>query len=149
MSDALMAQQRGIVLHACHCGWGDIWEWAAGLGVNHWRIGQDISDDFNYPGNREKYYFDVLDQQYPGSRFVLTTRDLNAWLESRTGHVERNDTAPARNIGFESPRVPVDRDAHFERLREQADLREGLPSHEHEIGRGPGRGRRPRRRSSG
>lgn len=62
MSEALMAQKRGIVLHACHCGWGDIWEWAAGLGINHWRIGQDISDDFNYPGNREKYYFDVLDQ---------------------------------------------------------------------------------------
>ena len=62
MSDALLAQKRGIVLHACHCGWGDIWEWAAGLGVNHWRIGQDISDDFNYPGNREQYYFDVLDQ---------------------------------------------------------------------------------------
>lgn len=62
MSDSLMAQQRGIVLHACHCGWGDIWEWAGALGINHWRIGQDISDDFNYPGNREKYYFDVLDQ---------------------------------------------------------------------------------------
>lgn len=62
MSSALMSQQRGIVLHACHCGWGDIWEWAAALGVNHWRIGQDISDDFNYPGNREQYYFDVLDQ---------------------------------------------------------------------------------------
>jgi alpha-galactosidase len=62
MSDALMAQRRGIVLHACHCGWGDIWEWAGALGVNHWRIGQDISDDFNYPDNREKYYFDVLDQ---------------------------------------------------------------------------------------
>ena len=62
MSDALLAQKRGIVLHACHCGWGDIWEWAAQLGANHWRIGQDISDDFNYPGNREKYYFDVLDQ---------------------------------------------------------------------------------------
>ena len=62
MSNSLMNQKRGIVLHACHCGWGNIWEWAAGLGVNHWRIGQDISDDFNYPGNREKYYFDVLDQ---------------------------------------------------------------------------------------
>jgi alpha-galactosidase len=62
MSDALMAQKRGIVLHACHCGWADIWEWAAPLGINHWRIGQDISDDFNYPGNREGYYFDVLDQ---------------------------------------------------------------------------------------
>lgn len=62
MSNALLAQQRGIVLHACHCGWGDIWEWAAALGINHWRIGQDISDDFNYPGHREQYYFDVLDQ---------------------------------------------------------------------------------------
>jgi alpha-galactosidase len=62
MSDALMAQRRDIVLHACHCGWGDIWEWAGALGANHWRIGQDISDDFNYPGNREGYYFDVLDQ---------------------------------------------------------------------------------------
>ena len=67
MSNALMAQKRGIVLHACHCGWGDIWEWAAALGVNHWRIGQDISDDFNYPGNREQYYFDVLDQLDRGS----------------------------------------------------------------------------------
>jgi len=62
MSNALMAQKRGIVLHACHCGWADIWSWAGDLGVNHWRIGQDISDDFNYPGNREQYYFDVLDQ---------------------------------------------------------------------------------------
>jgi alpha-galactosidase len=62
MSNALMAQKRGIVMHACHCGWADIWQWAADLGVNHWRIGQDIPDDFNYPGNREGYYFDVLDQ---------------------------------------------------------------------------------------
>lgn len=61
MSKALVATRRGIVLHACHCGWADIWTWAAQLGVHHWRIGQDISDDFNYPGNREKYYFDVLD----------------------------------------------------------------------------------------
>jgi alpha-galactosidase len=61
MSKALLAQARPIVYHACHCGWADVWEWAAPEGVNHWRIGQDISDDFNYPGHREKYYFDVLD----------------------------------------------------------------------------------------
>lgn len=61
MSKALMAQQRGIVFHACHCGWSEIWKWAPALGINHWRIGQDISDDFDYPGNREGYYFDVLD----------------------------------------------------------------------------------------
>jgi alpha-galactosidase len=49
MSNALMAQKRGIVLHACHCGWGNIWEWAAALGVNHWRIGQDISTTSTTP----------------------------------------------------------------------------------------------------
>ncbi|KAF2712558.1 glycoside hydrolase family 27 protein [Pleomassaria siparia CBS 279.74] len=61
MSQALIATQRPIVFHACHCGWANVQEWAAEEGANQWRIGQDISDDFNYPGNREKYYFDVLD----------------------------------------------------------------------------------------
>ncbi|MFZ6004067.1 MAG: sulfotransferase [Actinomycetota bacterium] len=34
--------------------------------------------------------FDLLDEQYPGSRFVLTTRSLEGWLDSRRRHVERN-----------------------------------------------------------
>ena len=34
--------------------------------------------------------FDVLDQQYPDSRFILTVRDLEGWLESRARHVEAN-----------------------------------------------------------
>lgn len=61
MSQALLAQPRGIVLNVCHCGWANTWEWAAQLGANHWRIGQDISDDFDYPGHRENYFSDVLD----------------------------------------------------------------------------------------
>ncbi|CZR58739.1 related to alpha-galactosidase precursor [Phialocephala subalpina] len=61
MSTALMNQTHPIVYHACHCGWQDVWEWAAVEGANHWRIGQDISDDFNYPGLRDGYYYDVLD----------------------------------------------------------------------------------------
>ncbi|KAF1962993.1 glycoside hydrolase [Byssothecium circinans] len=61
MSTALISTNRSIVFHACHCGWANSWEWAAEEGANQWRIGQDISDDFNYKGNREKYYFDVLD----------------------------------------------------------------------------------------
>ncbi|NHZ32935.1 glycoside hydrolase family 27 protein [Massilia rubra] len=80
MSTALMAQRRGIVLHACHCGWGQPWEWAADMGINHWRIGQDISDDFDYPGNREKYYFDVLD-----------TLDRGVGLEKHAGPGHWND----------------------------------------------------------
>jgi hypothetical protein len=34
--------------------------------------------------------FDELDEQYPGSKFILTTRDLDGWLDSRRRHVERN-----------------------------------------------------------
>jgi alpha-galactosidase len=61
MSDALKATGRDIVLHVCHCGWDDVWEWAREAGGHHWRIGQDITDDFDVPGHREGYYFDVLD----------------------------------------------------------------------------------------
>jgi alpha-galactosidase len=61
MSDALKATGRDILLHVCHCGWDDVWEWAREAGGHHWRIGQDITDDFDVPGHREGYYFDVLD----------------------------------------------------------------------------------------
>ncbi len=61
MSSALRATGRPVVLHICHCGWDDVWTWARSMGGQQWRIGQDISDDFDYPGNREDYFFDVLD----------------------------------------------------------------------------------------
>jgi hypothetical protein len=35
-------------------------------------------------------HFDVLDEQYPGSRFVLTVRDVDQWVQSRRRHVEHN-----------------------------------------------------------
>jgi alpha-galactosidase len=70
MSKALIATNHSTVFHACHCGWANVWEWAAEEGANHWRIGQDISDDFNYPGNREKYYFDVLDMLDRGNELT-------------------------------------------------------------------------------
>jgi hypothetical protein len=34
--------------------------------------------------------FELLDRQYPGSKFILTIRDLDGWLESRRQHVQRN-----------------------------------------------------------
>lgn len=39
--------------------------------------------------------FDVLDRQYPGSRFVLTVRPLDDWLDSRRRHVETNQRRKA------------------------------------------------------
>ena len=32
----------------------------------------------------------LLDRQYPGSRFVLTVRDVDDWIDSRRRHVENN-----------------------------------------------------------
>lgn len=61
MADALRDTGRDIVLHVCHCGWDDVWTWAREAGGQHWRIGQDICDDFSFPGHREGYYFDILD----------------------------------------------------------------------------------------
>ncbi|MEB7588422.1 glycoside hydrolase family 27 protein [Serratia rubidaea] len=80
MSKALNAAGRPMVYHACHCGWQNIWEWGKSVGANQWRIGQDISDDFNYPGNREGYYFDVLDMI-----------DRGVGLESYSGKGHWND----------------------------------------------------------
>ena len=34
--------------------------------------------------------FELLDRQYPASRFILTTRDVEQWLDSRRRHVLRN-----------------------------------------------------------
>jgi hypothetical protein len=34
--------------------------------------------------------FRMLHSQYPGSRFVLTTRPMDKWIDSRRRHVERN-----------------------------------------------------------
>lgn len=40
--------------------------------------------------------FDVLDVQYPGARFILTTRPIESWIDSRRRHVERNREARAQ-----------------------------------------------------
>ncbi|KAF8847260.1 hypothetical protein BDZ45DRAFT_781836, partial [Acephala macrosclerotiorum] len=70
MSTALMNQTHPIVYHACHCGWQDVWEWAAIEVTNHWQIEQNISDDFNYPGLRDGYYYDVLDMLDGGNNIT-------------------------------------------------------------------------------
>lgn len=38
----------------------------------------------------------LLDEQYPGSRFMLTVRPLEKWLDSRRRHVENNQQRKAR-----------------------------------------------------
>ncbi len=67
--------------------------------------------------------FDVLDRQYPGSKFILTVREIEPWLDSRQRHVEANLERRARGE-YDGTFLTVDRDgwrhdmtSHVERVR--------------------------------
>jgi hypothetical protein len=66
--------------------------------------------DWNRPDTN--HLFKQLDRQYPGSKFILHTRELEAWLSSREQHVRRTP-----NLGELQKRFPksswyqIDKDA--------------------------------------
>lgn len=53
-----------------------------------------------------QYFFKDLDRCYPGSKFIVTTRDLESWLQSREKKVMKNKSDPHYKYGF----TVVDRD---------------------------------------
>jgi hypothetical protein len=76
--------------------------------------------------------FDVADLQYPGSRFVLTVRDVEGWIDSRRRHVERNRRR--RESGaYDGVNLRVDEEqwrrqwhTHVERVTKYFDGRDDL-----------------------
>ncbi len=63
--------------------------------------------------------FATLDEQYPGSKFILTTRDVESWLKSRREHV-------ARNV---ARRAAGEYEGHFLHVDEPAWRREWVTHH--------------------
>lgn len=67
--------------------------------------------------------FRLLDKQYPGSRFVLTARPVEEWMDSRRRHVQRN--VALKEVGeYHGSFLEVDEDKwlnewdrHTERVR--------------------------------
>jgi hypothetical protein len=55
------------------------------------------------------YYFYLADRQYPGSKFILTLRDVDEWLDSRRRHVERNQRMKEAGR-YDGPFLTVDFD---------------------------------------
>ena len=47
-------------------------------------IYNDIADSYDYYFMFK--YFDLLDKQYPGSKFILNTRSVDNWISSRLNH---------------------------------------------------------------
>jgi glycosyltransferase involved in cell wall biosynthesis len=65
-------------------------------------------------------HFDLLDEQYPGSRFVLTIRPIDEWIDSRRRHVERN--VARREAGeYDGDFLQVDEATWRERWHRQVD----------------------------
>ncbi|MBK5940356.1 sulfotransferase family protein [Halochromatium roseum] len=50
-----------------------------------------------------------FDKQYPGSKFILNTRDLEGWLNSREKHVKRNQERKQKNPDEDISWLDVDR----------------------------------------
>jgi glycosyltransferase involved in cell wall biosynthesis len=65
-------------------------------------------------------HFDLLDEQHPGSRFVLTVRPVDVWIDSRRRHVERNIARRAAG-DYDGSFLTVDEDL----WREQWDRQVG------------------------
>ena len=74
-------------------------------GIDHYEALTDWVDRYTAP------LFRRLDEQYPDSRFVLTTRDLESWLASRERHVNRMPNIDALRRQFpENPWYNLDID---------------------------------------
>ncbi|MFT5201552.1 MAG: hypothetical protein ACI9C1_000928 [Candidatus Aldehydirespiratoraceae bacterium] len=68
--------------------------------------------------------FELLDEQYPGSRFMMTVRPLEKWLDSRRRHVENNQRRAERGE-YDGKFMVVEEDEwrrsyerHYPRVRE-------------------------------
>ncbi len=61
--------------------------------------------DWNKP--ETNHLFRELDRQYPGSKFIMTTRSLDGFLRSRESHVRANQEKP----GYTGDWLTVDHDA--------------------------------------
>jgi hypothetical protein len=61
--------------------------------------------------------FELLDRQYPGSKFILTTRRLESWIESRRRHVLTN-VARKRHGQYDGEFLTVDDAAWAKQYRE-------------------------------
>ena len=60
--------------------------------------GLDMYDAFSdFAGHK---FYRLLDRQYPYSRFILTTRELESWLDSRERKVARNLSDPDYKDAF-------------------------------------------------
>lgn len=80
-----------------------------------------LERDFNayFDMRSVERHFPAFDVAYPGSRFILHTRDLDGWLSSRLHHVRRNvhEGRESRWTHIDESAWTEEWHAHHERVR--------------------------------
>ncbi len=84
------------------------------LGISNY----DAYLDWNHPSTNHLYK--EFDQQYPGSKFILNTRNMEDWLQSREKHVLRDPNLKKKQYLYpEDPWYNINKEAwkiEFENL---------------------------------
>lgn len=86
--------------------------------------------------------FAMCDRQYPGSKYILTVRPVEEWLDSRRRHVERNVARAKAGeytgtwLEVDIPKWQAEWDAHMERAHRYFDGRDDMI--EVDVTAGPG-----------
>jgi hypothetical protein len=61
-------------------------------------------------------HFELVDQQYPGSKFILTVRDIDDWIDSRRRHVTKNIERRAQGL-YDGSFLEIDETAWWHEYR--------------------------------
>lgn len=64
--------------------------------------------------DRPPYTFEIIkkfDEHYPNSKFIVNTRDIEDWLNSREKHVKRNQKLKEKQPNLNITWLKIDRDA--------------------------------------
>jgi hypothetical protein len=75
--------------------------------------------------------FKEFDKQYPNSKFISNTRELQSWLDSRESHVKRNQENKLKNPELDVKWLKIDRKkwenqykAHYSEIKNYFENRE-------------------------
>ena len=82
--------------------------------------GYDAFTDWDNSRNSVEI-FKEFDKQYPESKFILNTRELNSWLDSRENHVKRNQATKEKNPDADITWLEVDREGWEMQFRSHHD----------------------------
>lgn len=95
---------------------------------SNWSTQEDIADTYverckerskrfdGFQDNPWPLVYAEMDAMWPGSKFILTTRDADKWVASQVKHFGRHETPMRRFIYGEEYGFPAGNEAHYKKV---------------------------------